>query len=247
MCDRPPLSGVYLPEIHDLAPPMVDRLDRLIAAFPAAARAHAAHLLVPDWQGTASLDSVPAFAARLRALPGTPVLHGLTHSLGPDFLNWLLYGHDNRSEFARLTGVQTRERLMRAKAIAARALGAVPRWFCAPRWQGNPHLDAALQAQGFDGVMELGALHSFAHGRLSLPTISFDTGARAVMIWPAQAARAVQIRHILHHRHPFRLVLHPDDLDRPAVFAQFRRLCARLDAEGWEPLPLETMVERLAR
>lgn len=240
------MQAAYLPELHDLAPPMADRLDRLINTFPAAARPHVAHLVVPDWQGRAPLHEAPAFAARLRKAPGNLVLHGLTHSLGPDFLNWLIHGHDNRSEFARLDARQTRDRLARATQLAMSGLGEVPGWFCAPRWQGNPHLDAALQETGFHGVMEAGALHRFGHGRLPLPVLNFDNGARLLTIWPGLCARAVSIRQILRARRPFRLVLHPDDLDRPAVIAQFRRLCARLEAEGWQPLSLDAMLASLA-
>jgi len=243
--DMPLLAGCYLPELHDLAPPMADRLGQMVAEFPAAARAHLANLVVPDWQGRAALDADPGFAARLRALPGTPVLHGLTHSLGPDWLNWLLYGHDNRSEFARLGAFETRDRLARGQAIATSALGEAPRWFCAPRWKGNPHLTGALRSLGFAGLMENDALHSFGHGRLPLPALNFDTGARALLIWPAQAGRALQIPRLLASRRPFRLVLHPDDLTRPAVLAQFRHLVTQLEVEGWQPLGLDAMVARL--
>lgn len=225
---------------------MAGRLAQMVAAFPQPARAHLAQLVVPNWQGKSPLETDPAFACQLRALPGTPVLHGLTHSLGPDFLNWVIYGHDNRSEFARLNAAQTRARLEQGMDLAARALGAVPRWFCAPRWQGNPHLEDALRDLGFTGIMEQNALHAFGRGRLMLPALNFDNGARAVMNAPALASRAIRIRQLLRTRRPFRLVLHPDDLDRPAVFAQFRRLAAQLEDEGWQPLSLDSFLERAA-
>ena len=71
-------------------------------------------------------DSLWKIAARLRALKGTQVLHGLTHSLGPDFLNWLLYGHDNRSEFARLSASENQERLKKGLAISRRIFAQQP-------------------------------------------------------------------------------------------------------------------------
>ena len=89
-----PLHRRYLPEIHDLHPSMAGALEDLVALFPVEAQDKIAFSIVPDWMGQESLAVASDFAARLRALKGTQVLHGLTHSLGPDFLNWLLYGHD---------------------------------------------------------------------------------------------------------------------------------------------------------
>lgn len=232
-------SGVYLPEIHDLAPGMAARLDRMVEAFPPAARERLAWLAVPDWQGTQPLDAAPAFAARLRALPGTPVLHGWTRSRGPDLMNWLLYGHDDRSEFAGLSRAETEARVARGREMLARALGRAPEWFCAPRWRGNPHLDAALAEAGFRGVMTVSGLVRFGRGRTALPALNFDEGARGFRIRPALALRALAIRRLLASRRPFRLVLHPDDLGRPAVIAQFRALASRLEAEGWRPVGLD--------
>jgi predicted deacetylase len=217
----------------------------MIAAFPAAARGVIAHLVVPNWQGRQPIDADRDFAARLRALEGTPVLHGWTHSLGPDLLNWVLYGHDNRSEFARLDAGETRARLARGHAMLTGVLGRAAGWFCAPRWQGNPHLEGALRALGLRGIMTRQGLRDFGRGTVALPALNFDDGGRAFMIWPALAVRRVRIGRLLAERRPFRLVLHPDDLDRPAVFAQFRALAERLEAEGWQPLGPDAMVARL--
>ncbi|MEI2685616.1 MAG: DUF2334 domain-containing protein [Cypionkella sp.] len=90
---------VYLPEIHDLHPGMAARIDPLLALLPHDARRVVAWSVVPDWQGRAPLTAHPGFCERLRGLEGDIVLHGLTHSLGPDWFNWVVYGHDNRSEF----------------------------------------------------------------------------------------------------------------------------------------------------
>ena len=238
------LAGVYLPEIHDLAPGVADLADRMTAAFPRAARDRIARLIVPNWQGVQPLEAAPAFSARLRGMGGTPVLHGWTHSKGPDALNWLLYGHDDRSEFARLDADETADRLDRGIAMCRAALGGVPRWFCAPRWQGNPHLEAALAARGFRGVMTRGAIVEFGQPPVPIPALNFDEGARWFKIAPGLALRGMAIRRLLHTRRPFRLVLHPDDLSRPATFAQFRAVAARLEADGWQPVSLDALPDR---
>ncbi|MEM6741756.1 MAG: DUF2334 domain-containing protein [Pseudomonadota bacterium] len=237
-------TAIYLPEIHDLAPHMAPRLDALLDLLPDAAREHVAWLAVPNWQDAEPLDAVPDFARRLRALAGTPVLHGWTHSLGPSFGNWLLYGHDNRSEFAPLGRAETERRIAQGRELSARAIGRSPTWFCAPRWQGNAHLDAVLRAQGFEGVMTRDGLTHFTLGARAVPALNFDEGARAVVNGVALLRRSGAIRRLLASRVPFRLALHPDDLTRPAVLRQIRHVIGRLEAEGWRPAGLDDIVGR---
>lgn len=241
MALRDPEPGTYLPEIHDLAPHVAPDLDRMIGAFPDAARDCLACLIVPNWQGREPLDADPVFAARLARLPGTPVLHGWTHSAGRDAWNALVYGQDNRSEFARLGAEETSERLRRGLEMLGRVRGRAPAWFCAPRWQVNRHLAPALAAAGISGNMLAATLHGPGSDAVRMPALNFDEGARALLNRTAIALRAPRIRRLLATRRPFRLVLHPDDLRRPTVFAQFQSLARRLEDEGWRPVALEDL------
>lgn len=69
MTSPPPRwSGFYLPEIHDIAPPMAASLDDLMALFPTLAQQVVAHLIVPNWQGNWPLEDHVDFAGRLRKL-----------------------------------------------------------------------------------------------------------------------------------------------------------------------------------
>jgi len=231
----------YLPEIHDLHPGMADRLDRLIAAFPEAARAHIAYSVVPDWHGAHPLTGDPAFAAKVRSLPGEKVLHGLTHTKGPDWLNWLLYGHENRSEFQGLTRTQTEAKLDRGLEIFAAAGLGRPLWFCAPRWMPSPDLDVALKARGFRGVLARTGLTVFGSGGRAVPPLNFDEGARSWKIAPGRLLRENTIARLLLANRPFRLVLHPDDLDHPKTWAQIERTLARMDTAGWRPTSLDAL------
>lgn len=241
-----PLHRRYLPEIHDLHPSMAGALEDLVALFPVEAQDKIAFSIVPDWMGQESLAVASDFAARLRALKGTPVLHGFTHSLGPEFLNWLLYGHDNRSEFARLSGAENQERLQKGLAIWAQALGSAPRWFCAPRWQQNPHLEPALAALGFRGCLTGRAISCYDGPSLPMDTLNFDEGARAVKIALGALARKAKVPRLLRAGQPFRFVLHPDDLTRPASLREIRQVLTRMKAEGWRPVSLEQALD-LAR
>ncbi|MEM9851757.1 MAG: DUF2334 domain-containing protein [Pseudomonadota bacterium] len=237
-----PVTGKhYLPEIHDLYPGMAGKLDALISAFPDTARPHIAYSVVPNWMGSDPLDAAPDFVARLRSLPGHIALHGLTHTKGPDLWNWLAYGHENRSEFAGLSDTETAEKLDRGLAIFSAAGLSRPTWFCAPRWTPSPGLNAALFQRGFHGVLARTGL-DLPDRHIPLLPLNFDEGARAWKIAPGRFLRESQIARALHAESPFRLVLHPDDLDHPKTFAQFRRTVARLEGDGWTPCPLEAFV-----
>ena len=231
----------YLPEIHDLHPLMQDRIDPLLALFPAAARPHVAWSVVPDWQGRAPIEADPAFAARLAALPGALVLHGYTHSLGPSLLDWAIYGHDNRSEFRALGAAEAARRLDAGLAAFAAAGLPRPAWFCAPRWQQSAATAPALAARGFAGFMTAAALVAGTR-RIALPALNFDEGERGWKVALAALPRRLRIPHLLAARRPFRFVLHPGDLDRPWLAAEIRARAARLDREGWVPRSLPEAV-----
>ncbi|MEL7026487.1 MAG: DUF2334 domain-containing protein [Pseudomonadota bacterium] len=237
-------AAIYLPEIHDLHPGMADRLDRLIGAFPQRAQPLIAYSVVPNWMGTHPLDKAPDFVERLKNLPGSLALHGWTHSQGPDFLNWLLYGHENRSEFGGIDAAETAQRLDKGLAMFSAAGLARPTWFCAPRWTPSASLADALAERGFEGQLartglDVGGTH------LAVPPLNFDEGSRYWKIAPGRVLRNGQIKRLLGAKKPFRLVLHPDDLDHPKTFAQFEQTVARLEAEGWEPVGLSGLQEVL--
>lgn len=178
-------------------------------------------------------------------MSGEKVLHGWTHSLGPDFLNWLLYGHDNRSEFARLSRTEAAERL--APALAAfRRLGVKPRWFCAPRWQQSSGTRAALKDAGFEAYMLVDRLEFFSGLSVPLPALNFDEGDRKLRNRAMHFLREGRIGRLLAGSGPLRVALHPADVRDPVAWDQVGRLFARLEREGWTPLSLDQAVGRWA-
>lgn len=223
----------YVPEMHDLHPGMAEHLPELIAAFPHEARTKIAYSVVPNWMGSEPLADDPEFAAQVAALEGVRVLHGWTHENGKDFLNWFFYGHENRSEFAQLNQGETEDRLDRALEMWQRAGLDRPRWFCAPRWQPNAHLDRALQARGIGGILARGEILSYGQVGLAMPALNFDEGERGWKVAAGCGLRRFEMARLLRRGRPFRLVLHPGDLANPCAWRQFREMAVRLDAQGW--------------
>ncbi len=240
------LRRVFVPEIHDVHPGMEPLLDRLIGLVPEAGRDRIAFLIVPNWQGRHPLSGDPAFAARLRALPGTRVLHGWTHSLGPEFWNGLLYGHDNRSEFRTLSGIEAEDRLSRGLAMMEASLGERPRWFCAPRWQQGAPVEEALRRLGVEAWMRIGQFVHAGGVEAQIPAINFDEGDRAWRNRGGVLLRRWTIRRHLGTGLPFRFVLHPDDLGRPAVVAQIQEVRRGLEAGGWRAMSADEYLRAAA-
>ena len=232
---------IFLPEIHDLHPGMADRLDRLVDAFPEPARDHIAYSIVPNWHGAHPLSDDPGFTRRIKVLPGVKVLHGWTHTKGPDFLNWLLYGHENRSEFQGLGRAETADRLDRGLAMFDAAGLDRPAWFCAPRWMPSPSLDAALAERGFRGVLTRTGLKVFGQTARPVPPLNFDEGARGWKIAPGRILRESLVAKLLRDGKPFRFVLHPDDLDHPKTWTQIERSLKRLLDAGWRATSLDEL------
>ncbi|MEX0955357.1 MAG: DUF2334 domain-containing protein [Rhizobiaceae bacterium] len=239
------LARFYVPEVHDIHPGMENQLDAMLEVWPEAARRHLALLIVPDWQSRQPLAAAPAFVERVSGLPGEKVLHGLTHSLGPDFWNWLMYGHDNRSEFARLDGEQAAARISAGVDAFKTQFGLAPRWFCAPRWHQSRGATEALRSAGFSGYMLRGSLQLFSGASARLPSLCFDEGERRLRSMVARELRELTIGRLFRQGSPFRITLHPDDVRDGPTWRQVKRVMARLDDEGWTPLGLDDAVARM--
>ena len=240
-------SLTYVAEVHDISPVMANRMDDLIALLPTGAITNAALLIVPDWQSKWPLDRHPEFTERAASYFGTLVLHGFNHSLGPDLLNWLLYRHDNRSEFRNLSAKETTDRLTSGVNVFCSAFGVRPKWFCAPRWKGNSHLGRALASMGFRGLLAHHEIQRFEGPNIAMPSLSFDEGERGWKIAAGLLFRRVNISQLLATRRPFRLVLHPDDLTRPCTLRQIRDVVRRLETEGWKSITLDEASQGILR
>ncbi len=212
---------------------MASRLDDLLGLLPREARDAAALLVVPDWHGRGALEPESGLCRRLRDMPGEKVLHGWTHSLGPDLLNWLVYGHENRSEFGRLTETEAAGRLARSLDIYRRCFAAEPRWFCAPRWAESAGAAAALREAGIARRMLRARLEIGESTSVPLPALCFDAGDRSLPVAVMRQAREPALRRLMAGGRPFRLTLHPSDPDHAATWAQMKRLVRRLETEQW--------------
>jgi predicted deacetylase len=239
-------SRIYVPEIHDVHPDMRRELDAMLGVMPKAAADAAALLVVPDWMGSAPIAADRGFCDAVAALPGEKVLHGQTHSLGPDFWNWLFYGHDNRSEFARLTKADASARLAQGIAAFGEAFGKQPRWFCAPRWQQSGAATEALREAGIAAWMRTTGYETADGRRAALPALNFDEGERQLRNAILHRLREGRIRRLLAAGRPFRVALHPADVNDPVAWAQVKRLFARLAAEGWRPVTADAVLVTLA-
>ena len=232
---------LFLPEVHDLHPGMADRIDALRDLIPPESRHAISWLVVPNWQDKEPISHAPDLANRLRGLGGTQVLHGWTHSRGRDWANFIMYGHDNRSEFRGITTAEATVRLDFAHAMFRTINGTAARWFCAPRWQQTLALGQLLRARGYHGWLDRQSVALATGDRLLIPALNFDDGERRLPQAFGHLRRRGAIRSLLATGQSFRLALHPDDLDRPAILRQISDLVSALHDSGWQARSLAHM------
>lgn len=228
----------YVVEIHDVCPPYASRLPMLLDVLPAEARERAALLIVPNWGGDHPLDTAADLVARIAAHPGEKVLHGCTHTLGPDWWNWITYGTEQHAEFARLDTDAATRRLAAGVAIFERALGLPPHWFCAPRWKQSSGTARALAACGLRAYMLADRLAALNGPSVPFAVLQFDEGRRRWRRAAARSLRAGRARRLIAGGKAFRLALHPTDLDDDATRREITAVTHRLQQEGWTPLSL---------
>lgn len=130
--------------------------------------------------GTAADQPCPALASRLRQLDGTQVLHGWNRSRGARWMNLVMYGHDNRSEFREIDPVEAAARLDAALQMIRGINGITPQWFGAPRWQQTRTLAVLLRARGFAAWMGRQGVVLATGRHLPIPALNFDGGERAL-------------------------------------------------------------------
>jgi predicted deacetylase len=229
----------YIPEIHDVHPGMAGQLDTLLAMLPEPARAAASLLIVPDWRGEERLTGQRDFLRRLESHPGTKILHGLTHSLGPDFWNRLSYGTENHAEFAHADEGWARERLGVAVGIFAEAIGRAPEWFCAPRWLQSSSTTRILGEFGLRGYMLRDRCVALDGACLAAPALCFDEGTEPLRVAAARMIRRWTIPRLLAAGRPFRLTLHPTDPLDAKTWQQAADCIAALEGGGWRPVAFE--------
>ncbi|MEM7068808.1 MAG: DUF2334 domain-containing protein [Pseudomonadota bacterium] len=233
-----------MPEIHDVYRGMAPELEAMLSLLPKQHETKFCFNIVPNWQGNNELWQDHQLIDRLGSLTGLKILHGWTHSLGPGPMNWLLYGHDNRSEFGKLNKQENFERIRKGVLAFEKCFGDSPKWFCAPRWQQNRFTSDELYTRGFEGFMLRDQIITYKDGNVPLSAINFDEGERRVVIAIAEKFRNRAIRYHLSSGVPFRLALHPADLSNEKIRNQIDGFVQQLIGDGWKVLSIEQALNR---
>ncbi|MGQ0639611.1 MAG: DUF2334 domain-containing protein [Gemmatimonadaceae bacterium] len=235
------MTRQYFIEIHDASPAAERVIDQLVSRLPASIASLASIFVVPNWQGRWPLAAHPGFVDRLRAHPGTKVLHGTTHTLGERLWDRMYFGTENESEFATLDERTAAGRLLEGRNAFVEAFAEAPHWFCAPRWQMSAGTRRALAAAGIPGV--LARDHIVWHGRVvaHAPAIWFDDGTRRAVRAIAGQLRRRKLRTLLTDGAALRLTLHPRDAEDRHVVSEIAALVDSLGTAGWTARPLSEL------
>lgn len=126
----------------------------------------------------------------------------------------------------------------------ARRFGAAePLILCTPRWQQSRQTAVALQELNFKGYLGLRGIFVFPRTFLPLPVLSFDHGSRA---WVNRLNRHIErhrLARLLHHQLPFRLALHPRDMNRPPVLRLLTEIHHHLTSAAYQPTSLQKLLK----
>lgn len=218
--------------IHDVAPPLMPKVERLWELC-VARKVTPGLLVVPDWHGTAPIEGDAACVAwiRARAAEGAEIfLHGERHDEVGSPRGWQdelrAFGRTNREgEFLTLDYAAARERIDRGLG-RVRALGLAPVGFVPPAWLARPDTHQAARDAGLATSEDDGAIYAFRAARvIASPVVRWSSrGAlraygslvQAQLRWTLQRGTGVM-----------RIALHPADLDHPATAASVERTLDR--------------------
>jgi predicted deacetylase len=227
--------------VHDVSPATADQTARWCADADALGVPVSLLVIAGPWRGMLLADA-PDYARVLRdrvAGGDEIVLHGWTHSAGPEG------GRVRRAvgravargaaEFAALDVTQAASRLA-AGRHSLRDLGLSAEGFTPPGWLASPGAMNALRLGGFRYVTTHWGLHRFHDGQLRRgfalshrPTGGF--GERAGIAVMRHSARRTGARGGI-----VRIALHPDDLSRPGLRDTTLRTIEAVIASGGQPM-----------
>jgi predicted deacetylase len=233
--------------IHDVAPASAEQTARWCADMDSLGIGVSLLVIPGLWRGMQLADA-PDLARVLadRARRGDEiVLHGLTHSAGPE-------GPWHRravgrvvargaAEFAALDVAQARRRLRHGRTLLA-AAGLTAAGFCPPGWLASPGSVTALTDEGFSyvtthrGLLDLRTRRT--HWGFALSHRPGGAGERLGIALMGTAARRTTSRGGL-----VRIALHPDDLGRPGLRDATLRTIEAVLAAGGKALTYGALAE----
>lgn len=199
-------------------------------------------LLTPHWEEHSGSASWPELLEKYIPEGSQIILHGLTHRAPPSLWDRLVFGENWGSEFKKLPEKTAFTRLSEGKSRIESLTGQPVGWFCAPRWEQSRGTVCALQALGFNGYFTRTRIIPFKGSPVIMPAISFDHGLRKWVAAVNRHARLFMISRVLKREKPFRLALHPRDMEDPAVLEELAGLNRRLASSGWSNLSFRKLL-----
>ncbi len=218
-------AGRLVVSVHDVAPPHLDRVQRMLEALAGVGVSRRSLLVIPNFQGRWPIDRDEAFCAALRGFRSGGdeiVLHGYEHvgvgaprGLAARFKNrWFT---EDEGEFLSLDYPSARRRIEQGLEIVGRAELDVE-GFVAPAW--------LINADGLRAARDCGLQYTNSYASLSdlpgqrsyvSPSLVFGPGHLNEDVGIAVQQR---LSGLLARRRVARVVLHPPCIDHPRRFGR---------------------------
>jgi predicted deacetylase len=212
-----------LVSIHDVTPAHERRIQRALALLAEFEVERFALLVVPDWHGSWPLGRFEAFASAVRACGagGAEVLlHGFRHDEAGSSRTVLqhvrTWGRTAReAEFLGLLPDEADRRIAEGCATL-RSAGLEPTGFVPPAWFHGRGLGTVLRAHGFTVTEDAWSVIDLVrHRHIRAPAVQWS----ARKPWRAAAGVAIAAARLPleRWRRVLRFVIHPADVEHPAV------------------------------
>jgi predicted deacetylase len=234
----------FILELHDLTPNFTQEIEMMLDWVDYFGVTEPLFMWIPTWAGIDSLKENIEFGKKIGSLPGTIVLHGLSHTSPGGIWDRIWYASSTGAEFKKLDQKRARSWLLKGRSLLEKWSSRPVRWFCAPRWQQSSGTKKSLYELGFFGFFKKESIEIFGGGNIKLTSVSFDHGGRKIIKTVNRHLRKKKWEYLIASGCSFRLVLHPQDMKDKKIEKELYQIRDRIKLENWKAISLNDLFTR---
>ena len=231
----------FIVELHDISPRAETAFEKMLAYIYSIKVQEPLVLITPKWDGKSENENLRMIFQMTRGLNAHFILHGVTHSASPSFWDRFWYGEKSGAEFKKLDESRAFELLKDGRTILEKWTASPVLWFCAPRWKLGKGAHNALLRLEFVGYLGKKGYIIFPESYIRIPILSFDHGLNDFIVKINLKLAMRDAHRYLKSGQPFRLVLHPRDMNSHIVQDFLDYLREALLSEKWQEASFQSI------
>lgn len=224
----------FLVELHDISPSSESAFEKMLEFTRSLKVREPLFLITPKWGGKSENKNLQMISHMAKGLDAHYILHGVTHSASPSLWDRFWYGEKSGAEFKKLDELRAFQLLKEGRTILEKWSASPVVWFCAPRWKlGKGALNALLRLDFLGYLGRMGYV-IFPESYIRIPVLSFDHGLRDFIVKINFKLATRGANRYLKSGQPFRLALHPRDMNSDVRRDFLDHLREELLVRKWE-------------